>query len=769
MRPKVMDSAIVITGIGLACSLGIDTQAVWEGILGGRSAAAAMPQLESSPPSGASGYQAMDLPPSFFPAMQREARYLRWVLQAALRDAGMHSVAPVYSPYRQGIVLGTTLHGMRSTGRFLRNGNAQELQGFQASNVLREVLTQTPFAADAITTCSACSSSLGAVALGVTLLETNQADMVVVGGYDAVSEYAYGGFNSLRLVAEGALRPFARERQGMKLGEGYGLLVLERQDAAQQRNAPILARIRGFGESADAHHLTQPHPQGQGAAAAITAALRRAGLEPGDIDLVAAHATGTPDNDRSEYAALAAVFKEKLPQVPVVAFKSHIGHTLGGAGAVELIASLLALRHQVVPPCANVRPQDMEFADLNLATPPARPSALRTALNLSLGFGGANTCVIIDRPPTTTNAKRPSSAKRTDAEVFISGIGVVLPGAVGNNAFLLRLSEPSFVMQGAIDENQYIHLLNARRVRRMSDYVKLTLAATALACRDAQVEQDERFLRSCSALLGTSHGSSTYCQAYYGQIVTQGMVAANPMLFAEGVPNAAAAHLSMMLGLQGSCQTIIGSRTAGLDALRLASLRIASGQWDRAIVSAAEEFVPQVNQVYAHFRLYNDGTPLRPFGDATGFHSAAGAVTFILENRASLEGRNTRPYARLTASSAVRFDPGRAACALARMITALGPVDTVLGSANNTRTDRLEEGVLKRLRHTAKYTTLYGHCAELFSAGPLAAMAAVMLSGSVPDLLNTPTPAAQSFNRAAVICTGYSGSAAAVRIEKTPG
>src|SRR5204863_3172922 len=129
------------------------------------------------------------------------------------------------------------------------------------------------------------------------------------------------------------------------------LLVLERGGDAAQRGASPLAQILGFGESADAHHLTQPHPQGEGAAAAISAALRSANLGPDAIDLIAAHATGTPDNDAGEYAALHKVFGDQLARVPVVGLKSHVGHTLGGAGAVELVLSVMALRDRIVPAC----------------------------------------------------------------------------------------------------------------------------------------------------------------------------------------------------------------------------------------------------------------------------------------------------------------------------------------------------------------------------------------------------------------------------------
>jgi 3-oxoacyl-[acyl-carrier-protein] synthase II len=773
---------IVITGAALTCGLGLSPESVWRKVLDGRSQAGPMPALESSlAAADASGYQAVDLPGDFHPDDPREVRYLKWMLDDALRRA--RAEAAPYPPHRRGIVLGTTLHGMRAAGRFLRSGDNALLSDFLAGDILQRAARDSMLGGDALTTCSACSSSLGAVALAITLLETGQLDLVVAGGYDTVSEYAYGGFNSLRLVADGPLRPFAKDRQGMKLGEGYGLLVLERADDAKKRGVEPLAQILGFGESADAHHLTQPHPQGEGAAAAMSAALQRANLTPQDIDLVAAHATGTPDNDAGEYAALAKVFGNDLPRVPVVGFKSHIGHTLGGAGAVELILSMMALRDQTLPATAHLAPDEIEFPNLNVVTGTPRPAQIRATLNTSLGFGGANTCVILGplavsrwplaeqsdaAPRHTAHGPRP-----TVNDVFITGIGIVLPGAVGNDAFIQRLDSTDAPASGPIPEADYLHLLNARRVRRMSDYVKLTLAAATLACRDAGIEADEAFGSSCHAILGTTHGSSSYCTDYYGQIVREGMAAANPMLFAEGVPNAAAAHLSLMLSLKGSCQTIIGSRTAGLDALRLAAGRIAGGQWDRALVSAAEEWTPQVNAAYAHHGLYNESAPPLPFADAAGFRGGAGAVTFTLESGRSLSQRGGRARGKIESSASARHRPGRAPAAIARVLRSLNHPQYVIGSSNNTRIDRLEAAMVVRHRSDSRLSSLYGHFPELFSAGPLASIAATLLSGQLPALRGihpdgplkiTPATGREQPHAFTVLCTGYTGTIAGIHL-----
>jgi 3-oxoacyl-[acyl-carrier-protein] synthase II len=681
-------------------------------------------------------------------------------------------------------------------------------------------MANLPFTGFAATGCSACSSSLGSIALGISLLKSGQLDLVIAGGYDTISEYVYAGFNSLRLVAPGALRPFTKDRLGMKLAEGYGIVVLERADDAAARGAAPLATILGYGESADAHHLTQPHPQGEGAARAISAALKSAGLTPAQIDLVAAHATGTPDNDAGEYAALRSVFGDDLPRVPVVAFKSHLGHTLGGAGAVELILSTLCLRDQIVPGCANIRAEEIEFSGLNVATGPARPARIRATLNTSLGFGGANTCVVLGMVEEASGGLEGARANRLATSpspgtlgegwgggnvgkaspqgplptlprstgrglseqhisvnpVHITGIGVVLPGMIGNDAFIRAITaadvRPATRDSGPLAESEYIDLLNARRVRRMSDYVKLSLAATMLACRDAKITDIPSFAATCSALLGSTHGSANYSEAYYQQIVREGIAAANPMLFAEGVPNAGAAHLSLMLSLKGPCQTIIGTRTAGLDALHLAALRISTGEWDRAIVSAAEEYSPLVNSAYEQWGLHSRGEAGAPFSNSScGFVAGCGAMTFVLESERSMQERGATPRGRVLRSTGPISLPEKSRYAGRDLLERLGEIDAVVSSANGTWIDRLEAIAIGRAGGIS-VSSLAGYLPEIHSVMPLAGIAAVLLTGRVPRLLGgseagEPARNSQSpIRNFGVICSDYTGllSAAAIGV-----
>lgn len=740
--PKVA-SEIAITGVGLSCALGLSAYEAWRAVRAGRCGSGAMSEIESALPDGSDGCQAPPLPADFEPTLPREARYLRWTILAALRDAGVEVESSADDPTRRAIVLGTTLHGMRAAGRFLRNNDYAELQNFLAGDTLRLATRGLSLNAGAATTCSACSSSLGSIALAVTLLEMGEVDLVVAGGYDAVSEYVWAGFNSLRLVTAGPLRPFARGRSGMKLGEGYGILVLERATDARKRRANVGAIVTGWGESADAHHLTQPHPAGDGAHRAMLAALDSANITGRDLGMIAAHATGTPDNDAAEFAALDRLLPDRLSETPVVCFKSHLGHTLGGAGAAELILSMLALRDGIVPACANVQKDEIEFAGLNVNGNSVERE-IRYTLNTSLGFGGANTCIVLAQPQA--QAKVPRKCR----DVVITGVGALIPSAIGNDAFLNRINNPSPASWeqplGELKDSDFEHLLNARRVRRMSPYVKIMLAAATLACRDAGLMDQPDLLRDSSAILGTTHGSSGFCFDYYAQIVREGVLAANPMLFAEGVPNVGAAQLSLMLGLKGACQSIIGTRTAGLDALRFAFLRIASGACERVIVGAAEESQSVVNHAYEHCGLKATGRSSPPFTEATGFCSSAGGAALVIESSESARARGARVYATIERATSHSGDREQLPRTVAKALE--GSAALILNSANATWIDRAEQKALGNAKSQAATSGIYRACGEIFSVTPLLGIIATLLNGGSPHFTS--------------VCSDWSGSAAAI-------
>ena len=301
------------------------------------------------------------------------------------------------------IVLGTTSGGMSLGENYFRQATIQpKIHKSQASRVIHYQAQQQAlnladafgFSGPITLIANACASGANAIGHAWELLRTGQAERVLTGGYDGLSQLVFSGFDSLQALSTTSCRPFDAKRDGLALGEGAAVFALETLDSAQRRGAEILGEIVGYGAATDCHHLTQPHPNGDAALASMNAAAKVANLTPDKIDYINAHGTGTPLNDSAEAAAInrfAGVHKTKLR---VSSTKSGIGHLLGAAGAVEAVVCLMALREQWLPPTILDTPDPLcEFPIVREPT----PAKLEYVLTNSFGFGGANASLILRR------------------------------------------------------------------------------------------------------------------------------------------------------------------------------------------------------------------------------------------------------------------------------------------------------------------------------------------------------------------------------------
>ncbi len=240
---------------------------------------------------------------------------------------------------------------------------------------------------------SACASGALALAAALDGLRSGRVEIAIAGGADSLCHLTYAGFNSLRAVDEGRCRPFRSGRAGLNLGEGAGILILEPLPRALARGKTPLAILAGAGASCDAHHMTAPHPEGEGASRAIAAALADAGLPPAAIDFVNVHGTGTPLNDQAESRALHRIFGPRTRNLPLTSTKGVVGHLLGSSGAIEAVATVLSLNHQAVTPTPGEGEVDPTL-EIDLVTGAPRPLEARHALSTSLAFGGSNAALI---------------------------------------------------------------------------------------------------------------------------------------------------------------------------------------------------------------------------------------------------------------------------------------------------------------------------------------------------------------------------------------
>jgi 3-oxoacyl-(acyl-carrier-protein) synthase len=300
------------------------------------------------------------------------------------------------------VAVGTTTGGiLESEQHYLRHrgeeGRAdRELLRYHPAGAIADVLArELEVSAERYTFCTACSSSANAIGYGAARIQQGL-PWALVGGVDSLCRITYAGFNALKLLSPEPCRPFDRQRQGLSLGEGAAFLFLENESRARSRGAVILGRVDGWGCSADAYHMTAPHPEGRGALAAMTAALADAGVDASEVDYVNAHGTATPANDRAEGFALAALFKTSRPLVSST--KGATGHTLGAAGAMEAVFCVLALGAGFAPPTAGLREPDPSLA-LRLVPSGGLATPLSVALSNSFGFGGNNAALLFTGAP----------------------------------------------------------------------------------------------------------------------------------------------------------------------------------------------------------------------------------------------------------------------------------------------------------------------------------------------------------------------------------
>ena len=305
--------------------------------------------------------------------------------------------APKFRPELS--VVGTTSGGMTFGEEYYRGLKGEPTSMRRAASLIANYTPQKPvmdaqeafgLSAPCQVIANACASGTNAIGHGFNCIRSGRYERILTGGYDALSELVFVGFDSLQASTPERCRPFDRERTGLVLGEGAAILLLENLDSAQVRGAKIVAEIIGYGISTDNHHLTQPNPSGSGPRQAMEDALHSARIAPGEIDYINAHGTGTPQNDATEGKAIAELFDG----VAVSSTKGMMGHSLGAAGAIEAIISILALQNQFLPGNINFRTGDAGL-NLNIIANSSQPGNLRTVLSNSFGFGGTNASVII--------------------------------------------------------------------------------------------------------------------------------------------------------------------------------------------------------------------------------------------------------------------------------------------------------------------------------------------------------------------------------------
>lgn len=409
---------VVVTGIGALTPLGKTLDEYWEGLTNGVSGADHIKQFDCSKFKTRFACEVKDFDPTTY-LDKKEARKIDRFTQFALivsdqavKDAGISK--DNVDVDRVGVIFASGIGGLitfqEEVVNFANGDGTPRFNPFFIPKMILDIAAgqismRHGFRGPNFAVVSACASSTNAIIDAYDTIRLGKADVILTGGSEAVvSAAGVGGFNAMKALSERnddpatASRPFDKDRDGFVMGEGAGMLVLESLEHALQRGAKIYCEIAGGGATADAHHITAPHPEGLGAKNVMTVALKDAGLQPSDIDYINVHGTSTPLGDIAETKAIMSVFGEHAYNLNISSTKSMTGHCLGAAGALEAIACVMSVVHDIIPPTINHFTDDPELdPKLNFTFNKAQKRTVRAALSNTFGFGGHNASVIVKK------------------------------------------------------------------------------------------------------------------------------------------------------------------------------------------------------------------------------------------------------------------------------------------------------------------------------------------------------------------------------------
>jgi 3-oxoacyl-[acyl-carrier-protein] synthase II len=402
-----MKKRVCVTGVGVVSGIGNCVPDFWKALIEGKDGAKEITAFD------ASAYRTRTA--SEVAGLCAEAHFSKKQLRrlsrcdqfgvVAFREAWRNArldCEPVEKE-RAGVILGAGSGGILSVERYFRRLYQERKRSSPSLLIPYSLATTTDLIAleadlkgPRSTTATVCSSSAASIAASYEMIQAGLADVMVTGGSDSLCEVSFSGFSSLKLIDPESCKPFDRRRQGLMMGEGAGILIVEELEHALRRDAPIRGELLGYGLCADAYHLTSPEPNGEGVERAMRAALTHAGIGREEVDTINAHGTATPLNDVAETRGIRRLFGERATEIPISGIKSMIGHCLGSAGGIEAVATVLTLENGIVPPTIHYEVPDPD-CDLDYTPNRALRKDVRIGLSNSFAFGGNNACLVFKK------------------------------------------------------------------------------------------------------------------------------------------------------------------------------------------------------------------------------------------------------------------------------------------------------------------------------------------------------------------------------------
>jgi 3-oxoacyl-[acyl-carrier-protein] synthase II len=652
-----MKRRIAITGMGVICSGGADCTAFSATVTQGKASFAPItdPRLTACTARFAGIMPDFDvrnhLPDPLLTRCDRFVQLAAVAARQAVAESGLH---PATLGPGCGLFLATCSGPMLSIeahyAKILASNpaiSAEELfakRYYSAAKILSHYLSVGGLST---TITTACSASTGAVGIAADCIAQGLLTAAVVGGADAFSPTTMAGFDGLKATNDSTCAPFSKPI-GLTLGEGAAFVVLEDFEHAQSRHVPIIAELLGYGLSNDASHCSAPDASGRGQGLAMERALADAGLRPDQIGYINAHGTGTEANDKAETKAVVRVFGEHSQKIGMSSTKSMVGHCLGAAGTVELIASLLAARAGVFPPTASHQ-GNRESCTLDYIPDVGRRWAAQGPfMTNNFAFGGNNASLVVHSQPRHEEV----TVQIPDQPVFITGAGILSSAGLGVTALTEALAQatrtatPAKLADGTSVDVCMVPPLKEREIDRRLDLRGMDAASrfATIAAKSALVSagfaERPQALTTLGFYLCLSAGPSWAEGEHIPALLADNFKISQVMAFPYIVPNSVAGNVCRTLRLQGHNSVICGGPTSGNLGLGLAACALRAGHCGSMLCGAVDELSP---------RIIADSWSAQPWGHDGRLPPGEGAAVFLLETESAALARQARPLARITA------------------------------------------------------------------------------------------------------------------------
>lgn len=665
LKRKHEQDRVVVTGMGVQSSIGHDVDTFWNSLIQGSCGIQSVEGLRLAHSKSKIGGQIQSLSDAY-PFLMEEGwddRGLKLALNALHQALQNHApITSLYPSDRIGVVMGTCSGGIYSAQRWLEQYWTSETPTnskyakMYYYNFVTELISGLVQAGGPVSTVStACASSNNAIGLAADFIRSGKADMMLVGGYDALLETVYSGFTSVSALDDQPCRPYSADRSGLSLGEGAAFLILERYDVVKARNARMFAEILGYGLALDGYHPTAPHPEGAGAARAMETALKNSNLKPEDIDYINGHGTGTLLNDLSETRAIISALGESAYRVPISSTKAATGHTLGASGVIEGIATIQSIQEGMLPPTIHLNQRDPNLV-LDYVPNEARVSSVQVALSNSFAFGGNNAVVAYGQP---FDNRKPFIYESNS--IVVTGMGMATTEGLGIQPFWhafsngkLKNTETQVSRKG----NRYYRIsdtlfeqmeskFDRKAIRRLDRNSLMALYAVNDALQHAGIKMEES-LRERTGII-SSHAFAVYEQfAELFRPVLNPSYRVRPSVFPNSVYNGAVGAIASHFQVYGPGSTLNGAQSSSALGIIHAMELLKKGDCDAIICIGSDVHCDESIDALADLNVITKSIP-RPFDHSRdGLMSAEGSVALILETEKHAVARHANVMGRIT-------------------------------------------------------------------------------------------------------------------------